>query len=181
MSPAPIPMAAWMNSAPKLAADPVNGLVPEAIVVSETFDIAAPASVVWEILTDFPNYSDWNPFCVRAEARLEMGSPVVMKLVVPGAPGQLVPNCEYICAIEPERMISWELPHNEYWPYPARRDQIIEATGPASCRYVSTDAFLGQNGIHVMRFCGPWVKQAFDSTGRALKERAEARYAQRKA
>jgi hypothetical protein len=51
---------------------------------------------------------------------------------------------------------------------------MIESTGPGTCRYYSTDAFLGESGIHVMRFCGAWVKRAFDDTARALKARAEA-------
>lgn len=181
MSSSPIAMPEWTQTAKRLDADPLSGFVPEAFVASDTFDIAAPAAIVWEILTDFANYNDWNPFCVRAEAKLEMGSPVVMKLVTPIAPGVLVPNCEYICAIEKERLISWELPFHEAWPYPARRDQIIEPSGPESCRYVSTDAFLGRHGIHVMNFCGGWVKQAFDNTGRALKARAESMHAQRRA
>jgi hypothetical protein len=67
----------------------------------------------------------------------------------------------------------------EAWPYAARRDQIIEALGPAKCRYSSTDAFHGDTGVHVMRFAGPWVKAGFDATGRALKQRAEALYAAR--
>ena len=66
--------------------------------------------------------------------------------------------------------------YSDAWPYPARRDQVIEATGPASCRYYSTDAFLGNNGIHVFRFAGPWVKRAFDDSAVALKARAEAIY-----
>lgn len=164
----------WMTQSPGLDADPVAGFDPQSLVISDAVEIAAPASVVWAILTDFDAYNAWNPFCVRAEARLEMGSPVVMTLVNYASPGTLVPNCEYVCAIEPERLLSWELPHSDAWPYPARRDQVIEALGPDRCRYVSTDAFLGANGIHVMRFCGGWVKRAFDDTARALKARAES-------
>ena len=167
----------WMKTAPTLADDPVSGFDPDAVTVSETVEIAAPARVVWQVLTDMPNYNEWNPFCVRAESTLEMGAAVTMKLVNYAAPGSLVPNCEFICAFDPERMISWEMIHSDAWPYPARRDQVIEPTGPASCRYVSIDAFLGVNGIHVFRFAGPWVKRGFDDTARALKARAEALYA----
>jgi hypothetical protein len=74
----------------------------------------------------------------------------------------------------PQKQISWELPDDEAWPYPARRDQFIEELGNNRCRYWSTDAFLGDNGIHVMRFAGPWVKLAFDDTAWALKAHAEA-------
>lgn len=167
----------WMKTAPTLADDPDAGFDPDAVTVSETVDIAAPARVVWDILCDMPRYGEWNPFCIRAVSTLEMGAPVDMTLVNYAAPGTLVPNCEYICAFEPDRMISWEMHYSTQWPYPARRDQVIEATGDESCRYVSTDAFLGTNGIHVFRFAGPWVKRAFDDSARALKARAEAFHA----
>lgn len=164
----------WMKTAPTLAEDAIAGFDPDAVTVSETVDIAAPPSVVWQVLCDMPRYAEWNPFCVRAVSTLEMGAAVDMTLVNYAAPGTLVPNCEYICALEPERLISWEMRYSDAWPYAARRDQVIEPTGPASCRYFSTDAFLGASGIHVFRFAGPWVKRAFDDSARALKARAEA-------
>ena len=170
-------MLDWMKTAPMLAEDPVSGFDPEAVTVSVTVDIDAPARVVWDVICDMPRYNEWNPFCVRAVSTLEMGAAVEMTLANYAVPGSLVPNLEYICALEPERLISWEMKHSDAWPYPARRDQVIEATGPESCRYHSTDAFLGANGIHVFRFAGPWVKRAFDDTACALKARAEAIHA----
>ena len=136
-------------------------------------EIDAPASVVWGILIDMPKYKEWNPFCVDASSTLEMGAPVNMKLKSYIDPDVYFDNCEYICAFEPGKMISWALPHYDAWPYPARRDQVIEALGANRCAYYSTDAFLGDNGIHVMRFAGPWIKRAFDDTAYALKARAE--------
>lgn len=167
----------WMKSAPTLAADPVSGFDPQAVTVSDTVEIAAPASVVWHVLCDMPRYNEWNPFCVRAASTLQMGAAVEMTLVNYAAPGTLVPNLEYICALEPERLISWRMHHSEAWPYPARRDQVIEPVSDAVCRYFSTDAFLGANGIHVFRFAGPWIKRAFDDSAHALKTRAETLYA----
>jgi hypothetical protein len=146
------------------------------LVASDPVEIEAPASLVWDILTDLPRYGEWNPFCVHAESTLEMGAPVKMSLVNYSNPGQLAPNTEYICAFEPERLLSWELPYSDAWPYPARRDQMIESLGPERCRYQSTDAFTGDNGIHVMRFAGPWVERAFNDTAKALKTRAEAMF-----
>ncbi|MCW0199360.1 SRPBCC domain-containing protein [Sphingopyxis sp.] len=150
---------------------------PDAVVRSERVEIAAPAALVWAILVDLPRYGEWNPFCIAAESTLEMGAPVHMTLKSYTEPDATFPNCEYVCAFEPGRLLSWALPHDDAWPYPARRDQIIEALGEEACAYHSTDAFLGPNGIHVMRFAGPWVKRAFDDTARALKARAEAMHA----
>jgi len=160
--------------------DPFAVYDPATLVASDPIEIEAPAAIVWEILTDMPRYGEWNPFCVRAESTLEMGAPVKMSLVDYTGGGQLAPNVEYVCAFEPERLLSWELTDNPAWPYPARRDQVIEALGPERCRYRSTDAFTGPNGIHVMRFCGAWVTRAFNDSARALKRRAEAMHAERK-
>jgi hypothetical protein len=171
-------MLAWMKAAKSVAQDPVFGFDPGAVTRSETVDIAAPASVVWQVLTDLPRYNEWNPFCIRAVSTLRLGDPIEMTLInYATAGGPTVPNLEYICAVEPNMLLSWEFPNLDFWPYPARRDQVIEATGAQSCRYYSTDAFLGVNGIHVFRFAGPWIKRAFDDSGLALKARAEAIYA----
>jgi hypothetical protein len=153
--------------------DPAN------VVTSEKVIIEASPSLVWEILTDLDRYGEWNPFCVSASSTLKMGAPVHMSLVNYPNPGSLLQGCEYIFALEPERQLSWEARWHEDWPYAARRDQFIEPVDGGHCRYWSTDAFLGENGVHVMRFCGPWVKRAFDDTAHALKARAETLHVQR--
>ena len=154
---------------------------PATTVRSETVTIDAPASVVWDVLTDLPSYREWNPFCFGAESTLEIGAPMKMQLNNYTMPGETYPNVEYVCANVPERLLSWELRDSSEMPYPARRDQVIEAQGPERCTYYSTDAFFGPNGVHVMFFCGAWVKRAFDDTARALKSRAETLYRERKA
>lgn len=154
---------------------------PATTVYSDRVEIAAPASLVWEILTDMDRYGEWNPYCIEARSTLEMGAPVEMKLNSYTMPGEIYPNVEYICAKIPERMISWELPDSPEMPYPARRDQIIEALGPERCAYQSLDSFFGPNGRHVMFFAGPWVRRAFNDTAAALKLRAETMHTARKA
>lgn len=148
-------------------------------VRSITVDIDAPASVVWEILTDLPNYNTWNPHCIRIDSTLCLGDPVNMTLVSYTNPGELNKQVEYLCAFEPERLLSWEIPAHEDTLYPARRDQVIEPLGESRCRYYSTDAFPGANGGHVMFLAGPWVKRAFDDVARALKARAESLHQER--
>ena len=92
--------------------DPRTKHDPEAVVVSETVSINAPASLVWEILLDMPKYGDWNPFCVECESTLEIGAPVKMKLKsYVNAEPEFFENTEYVCHFEPEKQISWMLPH----------------------------------------------------------------------
>jgi hypothetical protein len=162
------------------AFDKISGYDPANVTRSELFEIEAPASIVWEILTDLPKYGEWNPFCVRAESTLEIGAPIHMYLTNFWN-DRVKLNIEYVCANDPEKMLSWGLTHTPEWPYEARRDQIVTALGPDRCSYLSIDAFYGDTGVHVMRFCGEWVAAAFNKTARALKARAEAMYAERRA
>jgi hypothetical protein len=143
-------------------------------------EIDAPASVVWDVLVDLGNYGEWNPFCVKCESTLEIGAPVKMTITNTWNPGELTDVVEYVCAFEPPRLLSWEMYWSEAWPYAGRRDQVIETLGPERSAYRSTDAFLGETGVHIMRFAGGWISAAFTSTAKALKARAEAIYAQRR-
>jgi len=61
----------------------------------------------------------------------------------------------------------------EGWPYQARRDQVLEATGDNRCRYYSTDTFFGDTATHVMNLTAVWIKRAFDDVALALKTTAE--------
>ncbi len=161
-----------------MAFDPITGHDPNNEVRSITVEIDAPASVVWEILTDLPRYGEWNPFCIQAESTLELGAPIVMHLTNFWN-RDIAINTEYVCANEPERLLSWKLDWATDWPYAARRDQVVTPLGPDRCAYQSINAFFGDTGTHVMRFAGPWVKAAFDNTANALKARAEAMWAGR--
>ncbi|WP_338889114.1 SRPBCC domain-containing protein [Rhodococcus sovatensis] len=148
------------------------------LVRSITVDIDAPASVVWNVLVDLPNYHTWNPFCIAAESTLKLGAPVEMTLKNYAGTDGTFTNTEYVCAFVPERLLSWELLATADTPNAARRDQIIERVAESRCRYYSTDAFLGEISHEIMAENGSWVKRAFDDTAVALKSRSEAIFAE---
>jgi len=155
--------------------DPITGYDPANVVRSIAIEIDAPARVVWQVLTDLDRYGEWNPFCVRAESSLQVGTPIRFWLTN-FWDDTLSEGVEIVCANEREKLLSWELLWAEDFPYSARRDQLLDALGPERCAYQSINAFYGDTGVHVMRFAGPWVKASFDATARALKARAEALY-----
>lgn len=144
------------------------------LVRSLSVEIAAPAELVWSILIDLPNYPKWNPYTVKVESSLRLGEPVNLFLPNPAQPGELIHVVEHLADFEPHRLLAWEMIASADNPDAARREQIIEATGPDSCRYHTTDQFLGPTADQVMANHGPWVKQGFDAVALALKARAEA-------
>jgi hypothetical protein len=150
------------------------------IVTSIEVDIAAPASVVWEVLTDLPRYREWNPFTVQVDSTLKLGEPVDLHIPIPGQPGQEMVVREHLIAFEPGRLLSWEQRPTADNKDAARRDQYIEELGPERCRYFTTDIFLGLSGDQIMDTFGDWVKASFDAVAKGVKQRAETLYASRK-
>lgn len=147
------------------------------LVRSVTVDIAAPAELVWSILIDLPSYPQWNPYTVKVESTLRLGDPVNLFLPNPAAPGELLHVVEYLVDFEPHHLLAWEMRSNASNPDAARREQLIERTGPDSCRYHTTDQFLGPTADAVMAKHGAWVKQGFDAVALAVKARAESLHA----
>lgn len=151
----------------------------ENLVTSIKVDINAPASLVWEVLTDFARYAEWNTFCPGLKTTGRLGDVVHMQVRIPGT-DQIIHVNEYLVAYEPERLLSWEQRPTDDNKDAARRDQYIEAAGEDRSRYFTTDLFLGLNADTIMREHGAWVKQGFDQVARDVKQRAEALYAARR-
>ncbi|TSJ48249.1 SRPBCC domain-containing protein [Fluviicola chungangensis] len=42
---------------------------------------------VWEVLTNFKGYSDWNPFIKSLEGKVKVGGKIIVRLESPGAKG----------------------------------------------------------------------------------------------
>ena len=144
------------------------------VVRSVTVDIAAPQQHVWDVLLDYPRYPDWNPYTVRVESTCRVGDPVDLYLPDLLNPGEIMQTREWICLVDPPRQFSYEMRPTPELDVHARRDQYVEATGPASCRYWTTDTFSGPMADLVMEHTGQWVKDGFDAVAVALKARAEA-------
>lgn len=149
---------------------------PKAVVTSHTVTINAPASQVWQILTDLPSYPEWNPFTVKAESTLSLDAPIDLYLPKPKPkqPGELMLQREYIKLIDPERQLSWGVAMGHRWLLEARRDQYLESIDEQSCRYYTTDSFTGLLTNLVIKSQGVWIKDGFDAIATALKARAEA-------
>jgi len=48
--------------------------------ISTTIDIDASPRAVWDVLTDFAVYGDWNPFMNRIEGTAKVGSKLVVHM-----------------------------------------------------------------------------------------------------
>ncbi|MGI5128102.1 SRPBCC family protein [Pseudonocardia sp. CA-107938] len=150
----------------------------EHVVTSVEVEIAAPAAFVWDVLTDYASYPQWNPYTVAVATTLAIGDPIDLTLPNPdGSPGTFV-NREYIRVVDPPRHLRYDTGEEMPGIF-AIRDQWITEAGPDSCSYHTTDAISGKYADTVMTMTGDWVKAGFDAVARALKVRAEELWAAR--
>jgi uncharacterized protein YndB with AHSA1/START domain len=142
------------------------------VITSIEVEIDAPATFVWSVLTDFPNYPQWNPYTVAVSASLEIGTPIDLTLPNPdGSAGTFV-NREWVRVVDPPRHLRYDTAEEMAGIF-AVRDQWITELSSDRCAYHTTDAISGKYADKVMEMTGAWVKAGFDSVANALKVRVE--------
>jgi hypothetical protein len=133
-------------------------------------EIAAPAGRVWQILTDFDAYPEWNPFMKSVRGRPERSSKLEVRIEPPG--GRAMTFKPTVLEAEPERELRWLgrvlLPGIFDGEHSLR---IEPADGRV--RFVQSERF---NGLLVPLFGKTLeqTRQGFVQMNEALKRRAEA-------
>jgi hypothetical protein len=74
------------------------------ITISTTVDIDAPAQAVWDILTDFAAYGEWNP-SMRIEGTAQAGTRLVVGMGAGGGRGSALKPT--VLAAVPGRELRW--------------------------------------------------------------------------
>jgi uncharacterized protein YndB with AHSA1/START domain len=142
------------------------------VVTSVTVEIAAPAAFVWDVLVDYANYPQWNPYTVKVETTLELGTVIDLHLPARDGSGGTFVNREFIRVVDPPHHLRYDTGEEIPGVFGVR-DQWIAERGPDRCAYHTTDTISGKYADKVIELTGDWIKAGFDSVAHALKERAE--------
>jgi len=134
-------------------------------------EIAASAQRVWDILTDFSSYPQWNPFIRRISGEAKIGERLEVRLEPPESRGAtLKPK---VLNIEPNRELRW-LGH--LWVpglFDGDHTLAIQPLEENRVRFVQGEAFKGLLVPLLARSLDN-TRRGFEEMNRALKERAEA-------
>ena len=137
---------------------------------SETAIQASPERV-WEVLTDFRAYPEWNPFIPRITGALEAGSRLDVQLQPPGGRGvRMRPTVQ---AAEPPRELRWLGHLGIPGLFDGEHRFRIEAAGTDRVRFIQEERFTGLLAPLVLRFVERGTRQGFEAMNQALKARAE--------
>ena len=132
--------------------------------------INAPRKKVWEVLSDFPSYKNWNPFTVQIDTSLELGSEVFLTVKMkPGKSSTI--RTEYLRMYAPEEKMVWGFSHGLILK--AQRTQRLVLIDERTTRYENEDKISGLLSPLVQILYGKWIQRGFDSLSLALKEYIE--------
>ena len=133
--------------------------------------IDAPAELVWELLTDFDSFADWNPFMQRASGNLAVEEKLVIYLKPPGGMGMsFKPR---ILKVVPNREFRWLGHFVMPGVFDGEHIFEIDPIGDASCRFVQREEFRGILALPILAMIGKSTERGFTEMNQALKARAE--------
>jgi hypothetical protein len=142
--------------------------------IHTTVDIDAPPHVVWDALTDFERYGEWNPQ-MRITGRPRKGERLHVR---PGPEADNLPSFRpRVLVADPSRELRW-LGHL-LLPGVFDGEHVFEldALDGDRTRLVQRESFRGVLAGPIGRRYADSTREGFESTNEALKARAEARHA----
>jgi hypothetical protein len=131
-------------------------------------EINASADKVWEVLTDFSSYPEWNPFIVSAKGEARVGAVLTNRLRGNGTVTTFSPT---VLAAEPGRELRWLGRFGVPGIVDGEHYFLIESLGPDRSRLVQGETFTGI----LVPFAGGAldVEDNFAAMNTALKARTE--------
>ncbi len=134
-------------------------------------DIQATSERVWEILTDFKNFQQWNPFIYKIDGTPSVGAKIKLHLRTPkGKSRTYQPR---ITKVKPFKEIRWLGKSPIPGIFDGERIFILEPIGANQIRFVHREIFTGLLVDLVGNRLDKDMYSSFNSMNEALKKRAE--------
>lgn len=140
-------------------------------VYRTTFPIAAPARVVWDILSDFARWPEWNPSVPRISGTCEIGSTASMTLAMPGRPSANVKAT--LTHVIPEHRLRWRGNVGTDRLFSGVRDFEIHAQPDGTVLLTHEEKVTGLLFPVFRAAMGRAIQRHHDGLNAALKQRAE--------
>jgi hypothetical protein len=134
-------------------------------------EIDAHAERVWQVLTDFRAYAEWNPFMTRASGTAAVGERLTIRMEPEAGPAMTFRPT--VLEAAPERRLRWLgrllLPKI----FDGEHSFTIEPLDQGRVRLIQQEEFRGILAPLLARSLDSGTRPAFERMNRALKRRAE--------
>jgi len=134
-------------------------------------EINASAERVWQLLTDFASFPQWNPFIQHVSGQLKRGAQLEVTLQPSGTHATTIRPI--VLKTEPNRELRWV----GRWLLPGLLDDehifTIEPLDAERVRFTQREIFTGLLAAFHARSRNTDTRRGFREMGKALKLRAE--------
>ncbi|KXO90866.1 Polyketide cyclase / dehydrase and lipid transport (plasmid) [Tsukamurella tyrosinosolvens] len=142
-----------------------------AFTIDHSREIAAPPALVWQALTDFDAYGQWNPFAVEAACDLRPGGAITMRVAL--RPPKVMTQKEYIVSVDEGRGFAYAMKPAPAGLLRSIREQDIVDLGGGRSRYTSHFQLDGPLSPLVGALLGAHLRRGFDGNVDGLVRQAE--------
>src|SRR5215469_714593 len=140
--------------------------------ITTEIQISAPAACVWQVLTDFPHYPDWNPFILEVLGNVHQGASVKYRFEFP--PGIRIWATARILGFEEQKELRWAAHFLTPALFNGEHYFAIEAMSETSVLFRHGEIFTGLLLPVVRPLLRKYGPQSYQGLNNALKKRVEA-------
>jgi len=141
--------------------------------VRTTIEIDAPVERVWEVLTDFASYPDWNPLIISIHAELKPATDVNFKIMLGGQKLAIQAQMKAITTLEDFR---WRGPRSSFQGlfFNGVHYFSLEKLSEDRTRFIHGEDFNGLALPLLWWKLEPQVLAGYGAMNKAVKKRSEA-------
>ena len=145
--------------------------------VEHRIGVQAPAELVWEVISDFATWGQWNPVHPRIEGEMRIGTTLTVDFVTEGAsPTTLTPIVQDWV---PYEQLHWRTKRLKGFVTAIRYIEI-DKKGEENAIFSNGELFVGPLVRFVSRAERRRLRAAFTIMGEAVRDRAEALWSERR-
>ena len=134
-------------------------------------EIQASAERVWQLLTDFPSFPQWNPFIRKATGNIRVGERLEVNIQPSGASGMTFRPT--VLQAEPNRELRWLGHLLISGLFDGEHSFTIEPLGASRVRFTQREVFTGLLVPLFARGLDTDTRRGFEEMNQALKSKAE--------
>ena len=143
-----------------------------ALIIGHELDINAPIDTVWQVIANFSEYSQWNPFIVGCSCDLQVGNTIEMKVSMKEG-GTPLTQTEYITEVEPGKHFAYVSPKRPTFLLRSYRSHTLTALNTGKTLYQSHFELHGWLSPLIKLFVGKSLLRGFDGMSKAIVRRSE--------
>lgn len=133
--------------------------------------VEAPPERVWEVLTEFASYPDWNPFISWASGEARPGGSVRAVALPSRGPGMAF--SALVTSANPQRELRWTGKLLFLWLFHGHHYFLLEEQEQGTTRLRHGEVLGGVLVPAIGRVMQAWMLPGFGRMNQALKARAE--------